>query len=83
MPENPKRLFLAENQETLLIKAAIRFAVVVIGAFSPSNRGPDYPADTSTRMVSGPNTIFEVADEKENVAVFGYPGSRTGAAGYP
>lgn len=26
---------------------------------------------------------FEVADEKENVAVFGYPGSRTGEAGYP
>jgi hypothetical protein len=26
---------------------------------------------------------FEVADEKENVAAFGYPGSRTGEAGYP
>lgn len=35
------------------------------------------------RLVAMDGSNFEVADEKENVAVFGYPGSRTGHAGYP
>ncbi len=35
------------------------------------------------RLVAMDGSNFEVADEKENVAAFGYPGSRTGAAGYP
>lgn len=35
------------------------------------------------RLVAMDGSNFEVADEKENVIAFGYPGSRTGAAGYP
>lgn len=35
------------------------------------------------RLVAMDGSNFEVADEKQNVAAFGYPGSRTGAAGYP
>lgn len=35
------------------------------------------------RLVAMDGSNFEVADEKENAAVFGYPGSRTGQAGYP
>lgn len=35
------------------------------------------------RLVAMDGSNLDVADEKENVAAFGYPGSRTGAAGYP
>lgn len=35
------------------------------------------------RLVAMDGSNFEVADEKENVNAFGYPGSRTGHAGYP
>jgi hypothetical protein len=35
------------------------------------------------RLVAMDGSNFEVADEKENVDAFGYPGSRTGHAGYP
>jgi hypothetical protein len=35
------------------------------------------------RLVAMDGSNFEVADEKENVDAFGYPGSRTGQAGYP
>ena len=35
------------------------------------------------RLVAMDGSNFEVADEKKNVAAFGYPGSRTGEAGYP
>lgn len=35
------------------------------------------------RLVIMDGSNFEVADEKEKVAVFGYPGSRTGHADYP
>jgi hypothetical protein len=35
------------------------------------------------RLVAMDGSNFDVADEKENVDVFGYPGSRTGHAGYP
>lgn len=35
------------------------------------------------RLVAMDGSNFEVADETENVTAFGYPGSRTGAAGYP
>lgn len=33
------------------------------------------------RLVAMDGSNFEVADEEENVSAFGYPGSRTGAAG--
>lgn len=35
------------------------------------------------RLVAMDGSNFEIPDEVENVAVFGYPGSRTGHAGYP
>lgn len=35
------------------------------------------------RLVAMDGSNFEVADEKNNVVAFGYPGSRTGEAGYP
>lgn len=35
------------------------------------------------RLVAIDGSNFEIPDEKENVAAFGYPGSRTGYAGYP
>ena len=35
------------------------------------------------RLVAMDGSNFEVPDEKENVKAFGYPGSRTGQAGYP
>jgi hypothetical protein len=46
---------------------------------------PDHPHAffAGYRLVAMDGSNFEVADEKENVAVFGYPGSRTGHAGYP
>jgi len=35
------------------------------------------------RLVAMDGSNFEVADEAQNVQAFGYPGSRTGHAGYP
>ena len=35
------------------------------------------------RVVAMDGSNFELPDEAENVAAFGYPGSRTGRAGYP
>lgn len=35
------------------------------------------------RLVAMDGSNFDVADEEKNVAAFGYPGSRTGAVGYP
>lgn len=35
------------------------------------------------RLVSIDGNNFEVPDEPDNIAAFGYPGSRTGIAGYP
>ena len=35
------------------------------------------------RLVAMDGSNFEIPDETENVATFGYPGSRTGHAGYP
>lgn len=35
------------------------------------------------RVVAMDGSNFEVPDEQENVLAFGYPGSRTGQAGYP
>lgn len=35
------------------------------------------------RVVAIDGSNFEVPDEEDNVATFGYPGSRTGHAGYP
>jgi hypothetical protein len=35
------------------------------------------------RLVAMDGSNFEVADEPQNVQAFGYPGSRTGHAGYP
>ena len=35
------------------------------------------------RLVAIDGSNFEIPDETDNVAAFGYPGSRTGVAGYP
>ena len=35
------------------------------------------------RLMAMDGSNFEVPDEPENIAAFGYPGSRTGVAGYP
>ena len=35
------------------------------------------------RLVAMDGSNFEVPDEQDNVQAFGYPGSRTGQAGYP
>jgi hypothetical protein len=48
---------------------------------SPPDHGHAFFA--GYRLVAMDGSNFEVADEKKNVAAFGYPGSRTGAAGYP
>lgn len=37
----------------------------------------------SLRLVAMDGSHFEVPDESDNVEAFGYPGSRTGVAGYP
>lgn len=71
---NARQDWLSGPLQTLVARACIPLA--------DATHHPD-AFDAGLRLVALDGSNLEVADEPDNIKAFGYPGSRTGHAGYP